>query len=233
MPRTTRNQRRRERQRRAKRRESEMTPETIATVRIWLDRMAVHARNAVDAARTVQKDELAEDNHLFWAIVKYAENVQESVVQLDKINESIFHALEEFPIESHVDELNWTDLKGMRIRLAHKFWDIDPDILWTTVTRDFPSLLLLLEKLYVSPERIDASGSATIDSNVFLDMSPVRKGDAPTLDNTIVCMYFDGSSKAQCIRIAKHSDTEMLIEVPQDTRVVRISEIPGPPGSAP
>ena len=140
MPRTTRNQRRCERQRRAKRRESEMTPETIATVRIWLDRMAVHARNAVDAARTVQKDELAEDNHLFWAIVKYAENVQESVVQLDKINESIFHALEEFPIESHVDELNWTDLKGMRIRLAHKFWDIDPDILWTTVTWDFPSL---------------------------------------------------------------------------------------------
>jgi uncharacterized protein with HEPN domain len=38
-------------------------------------------------------------------------------------------------------QIPWSDIIGMRHRLVHGYVDIEPDILWKTVTEDAPLLL--------------------------------------------------------------------------------------------
>ena len=129
-----------------------MTEGRIPEVVTWLTRMQVYLKKTTVLSRKMERSCLDEANDFFWALVKYTENVEECAVQLDNINDSIFSCLIEFPLKSERgDELSWNGLKGMRNRLAHSFWDIDHDILWQTITRDFPELLSFLQTLYVSP----------------------------------------------------------------------------------
>jgi uncharacterized protein with HEPN domain len=48
--------------------------------------------------------------------------------------------------------LPWTDVIGMRNRLVHAYFDIDPDIVWDTATQDLPPLVAELTKLLNKPE---------------------------------------------------------------------------------
>ena len=112
-----------------------MTKEKIAEVKTWLERMRDHAARAVSLSEGMSATDMDESNALFWALAKYAENVQESILKLDDINEGIYPELIE------LDGDTWKGLKGMRSRLAHAFWNIDPKILWSTVTEDFPTSL--------------------------------------------------------------------------------------------
>ena len=41
----------------------------------------------------------------------------------------------------------WQDISGMRNRLIHAYFDIDLDTIWTTVSRDLPTLKAELEKI--------------------------------------------------------------------------------------
>jgi uncharacterized protein with HEPN domain len=41
-------------------------------------------------------------------------------------------------------QLEWPVIIGMRNRLVHAYFDVDCDILWTTVKRDLPELLARL-----------------------------------------------------------------------------------------
>ena len=206
-----------------------MTAERIAEIKKWVDRMRVHARRAVSLSKKMNEGDVHQENDLFWALVKYMENVQESAKQLDDINESTFRSLEEFPMETESDDLNWKGLKGMRDRLAHRFWDIDTSIIWKTAMDDFPLLLSLLEKLHVMPTALNIGAASStgivIDSNAFLDLPPVDRGGEPQLRNTIVCLFFDQDGNAKCVRIAKHSDTEMLIRMEPGLQVKRITEV--------
>ena len=38
-------------------------------------------------------------------------------------------------------EVPWHELKGMRNRLIHAYFDVNLDIVWTTATREAPELL--------------------------------------------------------------------------------------------
>ncbi|MEW6139903.1 MAG: HepT-like ribonuclease domain-containing protein [Thermodesulfobacteriota bacterium] len=46
----------------------------------------------------------------------------------------------------------WVDVIGMRNRLIHAYADVDPDVLWETVTNDLPSLISALEKIIETEE---------------------------------------------------------------------------------
>ena len=115
-----------------------MTKEKIAEVKTWIKRMGINLSRAIKLAARMLPADLQESNDLFWALVKYTENVQESAKQLDEINNKIYPELIE------ISEDDWRGLKGMRDRLAHAFWNIDPQILWSTVTEDFPVLYALV-----------------------------------------------------------------------------------------
>ncbi|MCD6552915.1 MAG: DUF86 domain-containing protein [Anaerolineae bacterium] len=43
--------------------------------------------------------------------------------------------------------LPWDDIIGMRHRLVHAYFDINLDILWTTVQKDLPELAIALRKV--------------------------------------------------------------------------------------
>ena len=117
--------------------------------------MRVNAERAIDLSGNLSLDELDESNPLFWALAKLAENVEESITNLDELCPEIYGCLIEIPVSGlpeQSEQLSWEALKGMRIRLAHKFWDIDAVILWRTVTEDFEKLTLLLNSLRVLKE---------------------------------------------------------------------------------
>lgn len=41
-------------------------------------------------------------------------------------------------------ELPWTDIRGMRNRVAHEYFGVDVKVLWETVREDLPSLVAAL-----------------------------------------------------------------------------------------
>ncbi|OGH55577.1 MAG: hypothetical protein A3G34_00685 [Candidatus Lindowbacteria bacterium RIFCSPLOWO2_12_FULL_62_27] len=45
----------------------------------------------------------------------------------------------------------WLDIVGMRNRLIHAYFDINLDILWSTITQDMPPLITALENLLSEP----------------------------------------------------------------------------------
>ena len=141
----------------------------------------------------------------FWALSKYAENVEECAVQLDHINKTIFPRLVEIPQSAEDGELSWAGLRGMRNRLAHKFWDIDEKVLWETVTRDFPRLHSLLDSLMVSDTigNVDAQGVFIISTKRLKRLPISAADDEISLGNSIPFLYFDSNGKAQCFRIRK------------------------------
>lgn len=44
-------------------------------------------------------------------------------------------------------QIAWTEIKGMRHRLAHAYFDINPDVLWVAVQDELPPLVKELQKI--------------------------------------------------------------------------------------
>jgi uncharacterized protein with HEPN domain len=50
-------------------------------------------------------------------------------------------------IRTQYGAIPWQDISGMRNRLIHAYFDIDLDVVWTTVTKDLPLLKTELETI--------------------------------------------------------------------------------------
>jgi uncharacterized protein with HEPN domain len=61
---------------------------------------------------------------------------------LEVIGEAAAHVSPE--TRELLPELAWARMASMRNRLAHAYWDVDDDIVWTTVTRELPPLVAQL-----------------------------------------------------------------------------------------
>jgi uncharacterized protein with HEPN domain len=53
----------------------------------------------------------------------------------------------------HFPSRHWKSLKAMRIILAHKYGDVDPRIVWTTLRDDYSDLSEFVEGILKSLER--------------------------------------------------------------------------------
>jgi len=108
-----------------------MTPENLIRIRHMLD--------AVEEALVFSKDKSREDlDHnriLTLAIIKELEIIGEAASKL---------TIEFKSTQSHIP---WIDIVGMRNRLTHGYFDIDLDLVWTTVMEDLPPLREELEKM--------------------------------------------------------------------------------------
>ena len=183
-----------------------MTEERVAEVKTWLVRMRDHAGRAVSLSEGMSPSDMDESNDLFWALAKYAENVQESIVKLDDINKRIYPELIE------LDEDTWKGLKGMRSRLAHAFWNIDPQILWSTVTKDFPDLLALVSTMIVIDRPIGDQEPFDVifKTERLLSLPDVTPESMMAAGHSIVVMAFGHNGRVGVFRIG-HDGTKRLV----------------------
>ena len=179
----------------------------------WLGPMCQHLENAIALSEQLEESQLNEGNDQFWALVKYAENVQECIVQLDNLNKTILPALDEVPLDPIPEaSFSWSGMKGMRQRLAHDFRRIDPTILWQTVTKDFPILLSLVSKVYLGERSRTQEGRLGLGfkAGVFRNLPSFDHKVGPVPGNTVVGLFFDERGKAQCLRLGRIDDKTVV-----------------------
>ena len=202
-----------------------MTTERLAEVGDWLENMNRHLEKAVQLSNRIDGDNLDESDDLFWALVKYAENVQECILQLDKINSTILLVLDEIPEEASADiGFIWKGMKGMRQRLAHDFREIDPEILWQTVTNDFPILQSLVSKVIVPETSFrDGEFGVRFNAGAFRTMPVIEEKEVFKPGNSMIALYFDKRHKAQCVRIARVDDRTVKLAPSDDITFTNVN----------
>ena len=192
-----------------------MTEARIVEVKTWLQRMDDHSARAIALSTRMSSADTDQSNDLFWALAKYVENVQESVVQLDAVNPRVYPALVE------LSEPTWKGLKGMRSRLAHAFWNVDPEILLSTVTEDFPNLRALLSTIEVHAKPISDYETVefTLKTERLLALPDVVPGSGPSPGARIVVLVFGHNGRVGTIRVGHRGGKGPVFSTDFSTRV--------------
>ena len=225
--------RRRARAAKKKQHRKPLTDADLEQIRSIAQKMRVNLARATAICRDAGKDILDEDRHEFWALVKYVENVQEALVQLDNKNDTILPRLNEFPEKSDDRaETTWKSLKGMRSRLAHAFENIDHDILWDTVNNQFPVLERLLRVLQFS--RVSqGKWSWSFKAGLWRRLPVVVPGGRLDASNSIPAIVFDDREVAMCVRVGRIADDRIAMHSTADGVSLGSIRLMDPDGEAP
>ena len=91
----------------------------------------------------------------------------------------------------------------MRSRLAHAFWNVDPEILLSTVTEDFPNLRALLSTIEVHAKPISDYETVefTLKTERLLALPDVVPGSGPSPGARIVVLVFGHNGRVGTIRV--------------------------------
>ena len=103
--------------------------------RIRLQHMFDAAKEALDFIQGKRRSDLDADRMLVLSLLKELEIIGEAA---NKVSAET---------RRQNSAIRWQEITGMRNRLIHGYFDIDLDIVWSTVTKDLPSLKAELEKL--------------------------------------------------------------------------------------
>ena len=90
-----------------------LTKADITEVQVWIDRVRVNTDRAIALSKTLCLDDLTEGNSLFWALAKLAENVEESITQIDRLNSEIYECLIEIPVQNRKEFIGTIDLEKL------------------------------------------------------------------------------------------------------------------------
>jgi len=93
------------------------------------------ARDALSFAEGRQRRDLDSDRQLVLAIVKCVEIIGEAASRVSP------------GARSEARELPWEDMVAMRHRLVHAYYEVDLDIVWSTVRHDLPPLAEAVEQV--------------------------------------------------------------------------------------
>ncbi len=102
--------------------------------RVRLQHMFDASGEALSFAEGKTRTDLDEDRQLVLAIVKCVEIIGEAASQVSRKG------------RSEVPELPWQDMVAMRHRLVHAYYDVDLDVVWSTVRQDLPPLAKALRE---------------------------------------------------------------------------------------
>jgi uncharacterized protein with HEPN domain len=97
------------------------------------------ARLASNFARGRQRTDLDSDVMFQFALIRAVEIIGEAASRLPE------------PTRVAHPEVPWPAIIGMRNRLAHGYFDVDLNVLWTTVVAHVPALIATLEAI-LAPE---------------------------------------------------------------------------------
>ena len=67
------------------------------------------------------------------------------VKEIEVVGEAASRVSEEFRADH--PQIPWQEIIGMRNRLIHAYFDVDLDVLWSTVTKNLPKLSAELETI--------------------------------------------------------------------------------------
>ncbi|MGV8891715.1 MAG: DUF86 domain-containing protein [Burkholderiaceae bacterium] len=98
----------------------------------YLGHMLAAAQLACSYIEALSKDDFLADTRTQQAVILNIVVIGEAATKLAK----------DYPdfIEQHPD-VPWKNMKGMRNRIAHGYFDIDLDIVWNTVQTALPQLV--------------------------------------------------------------------------------------------
>jgi uncharacterized protein with HEPN domain len=106
----------------------------------------IRLRHMLDAAYDTQsfiegykRDDLNNNRMLLFALVRAIEVIGEAAAHI------------EAETQAETSQIPWPQIIGMRNRLIHGYFDVNPDLVWKTVTEDIPPLIAELKKL-IPPE---------------------------------------------------------------------------------
>lgn len=92
-------------------------------------------KEVFEFVRGKRRSDLDTDRMLVLSLVKELEIIGEAAGKVSA------------EIRSQFGAIPWQDISGMRNRLIHAYFDVDLDVVWTTVTKDLPQLKTELEKI--------------------------------------------------------------------------------------
>ena len=101
--------------------------------RIRIQHMLDAAREALAFAAGKTRDDLDTDRVLTLALIKSIEIIGEAAARISTETKTATPALP------------WRDIVGMRNRLVHVYFDVNLDIVWSTVEEELPELIAELE----------------------------------------------------------------------------------------
>ncbi len=102
---------------------------------VRLAHMLEAAHDALSFAKGRSRESLTADRMLLRSLERALEIVGEAAGKVSP----------EF--QSAHPEIPWGDMIGMRNRLIHAYFDINPLIVWSTILSDLPALIAQLESL--------------------------------------------------------------------------------------
>ena len=107
--------------------------------RVRLQHLADALNSAIRFARGRERDDLDTDEMLLFALVRAIEIAGEAASQVTAR-------------PAQLPDLPWASIIGMRNRLVHAYFDINRDILWTTVAEAAPPLAERLKNVLAGDE---------------------------------------------------------------------------------
>jgi uncharacterized protein with HEPN domain len=96
--------------------------------KVRLRHMLDAARDALSFAEGRHREDLGSDRQLVMAVVKCVEIIGEAASRVSP------------QVQAETPEIPWRDMTDMRHRLVHGYYDINLDIVWSTLQEDLPPL---------------------------------------------------------------------------------------------
>ena len=102
---------------------------------IRLRHMLDAARDALSFAEGRSREDLDRDRQFVLAVVKCIEILGEAAARVSSEG------------QAEAAELPWRDMIDMRHRLVHAYYDVNLDVVWSTLREDLPPLIAALESV--------------------------------------------------------------------------------------
>lgn len=109
----------------------------------YLEHMEQAAQNACDFVEGLAKEDFLDDKRTQQAVIM-------SLVIIGEAATKVMDGYPEF-VQSH-SELPWRNMRGMRNRIAHGYFDINLDVVWDTVQTALPQLVQQLSTLQLGSD---------------------------------------------------------------------------------
>ena len=107
-----------------------------------MDRDAIHLLDVLSSARMIRsyvadtsRQEFLRDTQLQDSVIRRLEIIGEAVGRVSQ------------GLRDDNPDIPWSEIRGMRNWVIHRYDDIDMDVVWETVERDIPRLIGQLQRL--------------------------------------------------------------------------------------